>query len=430
MAAAFDVRTDAMRAETGRAQRGRSDAAVAVIRAPWTPTTWLATTHVIVGALLGLVTFGVLMVLGFFTAGLAVLPFSWVFARLQRVRFAAYLAVSIELPAGHAKGQPWIRWLWRELRAAHTWRQLGYNLVAGVLGVFGAAAVLACWSGGLLLSTVFAHARFVTPDGLLGLDLDSRTTLGVLTGVGVLLLYLAPWIARGVAGLDLAVARTLLDASDREELTRRVETLTASRADVVAAADAERRRIERDLHDGTQQRLVSLAVNLGIVRALHADVPAPARDAIALAHEEAKAALAELRDFIRGLHPVVLDDRGLDAALSGVAARSPIPVRLRVRMLKRPSLTTEAIAYFVVSEALANAAKHSRATRVDVVIDQPDPGRLRVAVTDDGVGGALVDRGTGLRGLARRAGSVDGTFSLDSPPGGPTRIVVELPCEL
>jgi signal transduction histidine kinase len=302
--------------------------------------------------------------------------------------------------------------------------------VAGVLGVSGAAAVLLCWSGGLVLSTVFVHARYLAPDAVSGLDLDSGVTLGVLTGVGVLLLAAAPWVARGAAALDLAVARTLLDASNREELTRRVETLTASRADVVAAADEERRRIERDLHDGTQQRLVSLAVNLGIVRALHADVPEPARAAIALAHEEAKAALAELRDFIRGLHPVVLDDRGLDAALSGVAARSPVPVRLRVRMVKRPSLTTEAIAYFVVSEALANAAKHSRASRVDVVIDQPDPGRLRVAVTDDGIGGALVDRGTGLRGLARRAGSVDGTFSLDSPPGGPTRIVVELPCEL
>jgi signal transduction histidine kinase len=413
-----------------RTDSRRGDATVAVIRAPWTARAWLATAHVIVGALLGLATLAALVALGVFTLGLAVLPGSWVFTRLQRVRFAAYLGVVLELPPGHAKGQPWLRWLWRELRAAHTWRQLGYNLVAAVMGGLGAAAVLLCWSGGLLLSTVFAHARFLTPGAVSGVDLDSRTTLGVLTGAGVLLLFVAPWVARGVAALDLAVARTLLDASNREDLTRRVESLTASRADVVAAADEERRRIERDLHDGTQQRLVSLAVNLGIVRALHADVPEPARDAIALAHEEAKAALAELRDFIRGLHPVVLDDRGLDAALSGVAARSPVPVRLRVRMLRRPSLTTEAIAYFVVSEALTNAAKHARASRVDVVIDQPDPGRLRVAVTDDGVGGALVDRGTGLRGLARRAGSVDGTFSLDSPPGGPTRIVVELPCEL
>jgi signal transduction histidine kinase len=408
----------------------RGDAAVAVIRAPFAAAAWLATTHVIVGAFLGAVTLVALGVVAVFTLGLAVLPCSWVLTRLQRARFAAYLGVRIELPPGHAKGQPWARWLWRELWAGHTWRQLGYHLVAGVMSGLGAAAVLLCWSGGLLLSTAFAHARWFTPDSLSGLDLDDRTTLGGLTAAGLLLLFVAPWVARGVAALDLAVARSLLDASNREELTRRVETLTASRADVVAAADAERRRIERDLHDGTQQRLVSLAVNLGIVRALHADVPEPARDAIALAHEEAKAALAELRDFIRGLHPVVLDDRGLDAALSGVAARSPVPVRLRVRMLRRPSLTTESIAYFVVSEALANAAKHSRATRVDVVIDQPDPGRLRVAVTDDGIGGALVDRGTGLRGLARRAGSVDGTFSLDSPPGGPTRIVVELPCEL
>jgi signal transduction histidine kinase len=289
--------------------------------------------------------------------------------------------------------------------------------------------VIVLWAGGLMLSTVFAHGRLLHREALFQLNTGSPVTLGVLTGIGVLMLYAAPWAARAATALDLGIARALLEPNSREELTRRVESLAASRADVVAAADTERRRIERDLHDGAQQRLVSLAMNLGITRATLTDLPEPALQAIAAAHEESKQALAELRDFVRGLHPAVLDDLGLDAALSGITARSPVPVRLRVDMAERPSRTTEAIAYFVVSEALANVAKHANASRVDVVVDQPTAGRLRIAVSDDGEGGAQVDGGTGLRGLARRVGSVDGTLSLDSPPGGPTRIIAELPCE-
>jgi signal transduction histidine kinase len=152
-----------------------------------------------------------------------------------------------------------------------------------------------------------------------------------------------------------------------------------------------------------------------------------ARLAIAAAHEEAKAALAELRDLIRGLHPAVLEDRGLDAALSGVAARMPIPVRLTVDLPRRPAPVVEAVAYFVVSEGLANIVKHSQATEAAVFV-QRSGDRLHVIVTDDGVGGADPARGTGLAGLARRAASVDGTFDIDSPPGGPTLLTVDLPC--
>src|ERR1700722_19664976 len=141
-----------------------------------------------------------------------------------------------------------------------------------------------------------------------------------------------------------------------------------------------------------------------------------AKLAIAEAHEEAKAALAELRDLIRGLHPAVLEDRGLDAALSGVAARMPIPVRLTVDLPRRPAPVVEAVAYFVVSEGLSNIAKHAQATEAAVF------------VPDAGVGGADAARGTGLSGLARRAASVDGTFEIDSPPGGPTLLTVDLPC--
>ncbi|MGB6458038.1 MAG: sensor histidine kinase [Streptosporangiaceae bacterium] len=207
-----------------------------------------------------------------------------------------------------------------------------------------------------------------------------------------------------------------------------METLSQSRAGVVDAADAERRRIERDLHDGAQQRLVSLAMNLGMARATLTDLPVEAKRVIADAHDEAKEALAELRDLVRGLHPAVLDDRGLDAALSGIAARAPLPVRLTVEKLERASPTVEAVAYFVVSECLANIARHSSARQAGIEVRRID-GLLCIRVTDDGIGGADPARGTGLASLAQRARSVDGSLRIDSPAGGPTEITVELPCE-
>jgi Signal transduction histidine kinase len=246
-----------------------------------------------------------------------------------------------------------------------------------------------------------------------------------LTVGGLALLVAAPWLTAGFAALDVGPPRGCwARAGPRAE--HRVERLTQTRAGVVDAADAERRRLERNLHDGTQQRLVSLAMNLGMARA-QTETVKEAHEAIAEAHEEAKAALAELRNLVRGLHPPVLEDRGLDAALSGVAARMPIPVRLTVNVPRRPPPTVEAVAYFVVSEGLTNITKHARASQAEVFVQQ-DGDRLHIIVTDDGVGGADPARGTGLAGLARRAESVDGTLELASPPGGPTLLTVDLPC--
>ena len=240
------------------------------------------------------------------------------------------------------------------------------------------------------------------------------------------MLFAAPWLTAGVQALDVRAARALLGPSRAEELEHRVEELAETRAGAVDAADAERRRLERDLHDGTQQRLVSLAINLGMARA-QVTTPEEARQAIADAHEEAKSALAELRDLIRGLHPAVLEDRGLDAALSGVAARMPIPVRLTVDLPRRPAPVIEAVAYFVVSEGLANIVKHAQASQAEIVVSRAGD-RLHIIVSDDGVGGADPTRGTGLTGLAKRAASVDGTFEIVSPPNGPTLLTVDLPC--
>jgi signal transduction histidine kinase len=308
---------------------------------------------------------------------------------LQRWRFRALLGAGMPPPQAGPRG---------------TWRQIGYHLLAPFIG---------------------AGFWLALPLALAGLWDDGRP-LPVNLGLGVLVLLAAPWVARAVARADTAVARALLGPSRGEALSARVESLSRSRADIIAATDAERRRIERDLHDGAQQRLVSLAMNLGMARAGLGDTPGPARQVIEAAHEEAVQALAEMREFVRGLHPAVLDDRGLDAALSGIAARAPLPVRVRVTVPSRCSPVIEAIAYFVVSEGLTNVAKHAGATRAEVTVDRSGD-LLRVAVTDDGRGGA--DRnGGGLRGLAQRAAAVDGTFALHSPPGGPTTITVELPC--
>jgi signal transduction histidine kinase len=195
----------------------------------------------------------------------------------------------------------------------------------------------------------------------------------------------------------------------------------------MTAAETERRRIERDLHDGAQARLVSLAMELGRARARFDDDPEGAKVLLDQAHEESKAALAELRSLVRGVHPPVLSDRGLDAALSGLAAMCPVPVTVEVEMAARPSSTVEAVAYFVVAESLTNVAKHSGATRATVVV-RSEGRLLRVFVRDDGRGGADPG-GAGLAGLADRAQAVEGRLIVSSPLGGPTIIEVQLPCE-
>ena len=338
---------------------------------------------------------------------------------LQRSRLHATLG--LEIPAGPraSERKPWPVGPWL---AAATWRQLGFHLLAIVTGVIGGGLVAACW-----LAPVAAVAYLAA-----GHPPAAAGAAAVAVAAGLLLA--APWLARQVTRADAAAAWALLGPARSEELAQRVESLARSRADVVAAADAERRRIERDLHDGAQQRLVSLAMNLGMARERFAGAPEPVRRAITDAHDEAVLALSELREFIRGLHPAVLNDRGLDAALSGLAARAPLPVRLRVDVSRPASPSVEAVAYFIVSEALTNVAKHAQATQAEVTVIR-DGGVLRIAVTDDGSGGAApaegddAGAGTGLRGLGQRAAAVDGTLTIDSPPGGPTVIAAELPCE-
>ncbi|MFE3647181.1 sensor histidine kinase [Streptomyces sp. NPDC059152] len=345
---------------------------------------------------------------------------------LQRRRFAAYADTGIPRTPP-VKGRNDLQRAWRRLRTGSYWRQLGYHQLAGpVLGVVEAVA-LVLWVGSIagitfygwywLLPQEWAFIQWANVDGW------------KMAVAGLFVLPFLPRLTGALIRLESVIARRLLGPSRAEELERRVEDLAERRAETLAAADAERRRIERDLHDGAQQRLVSLAVNLGLARATLTDLPPEARAVIDEAHREAKEALEELNHLVRGLHPHVLDDRGLDAALSGIAARAPLPVQVTVDVAERAAPAVEAVAYFVVSEALANVTKHARASRAEVMATRAGD-TLRVRVTDDGRGGADPSGGTGLTGLAHRVASVDGTLAIDSPPGGPTVITVELPCTL
>jgi signal transduction histidine kinase len=204
---------------------------------------------------------------------------------------------------------------------------------------------------------------------------------------------------------------------------RRAET----RAGAVDAQAAELHRIERDLHDGAQARLVALALDLGLAREKLETDPDSARVLVESAHEEAKTAIKELRELVRGIHPSILSDRGLDAALTALAARCPVPVALSVRLHGRLPAAVEAAAYFVVNEALANVAKHSGATRCEVDVERAN-GSIAIEVSDDGRGGASSSLGTGIAGLERRLRSLDGRLVLKSPVGGPTTLRADIPC--
>jgi len=235
-----------------------------------------------------------------------------------------------------------------------------------------------------------------------------------------------PFIARGLANADRAMVRALLSPSDG--LERRIAELESDRGVVVDTAAADLRRIERDLHDGAQARLVNLAMGLGLAKEklLEGRADETVAAMVDEAHGEVKLALQELRDLARGIHPAVLTDRGLDAALSSVGARCTVPVKVTADLPARPAAAIEGIAYFTVSELLQNVSKHSGARSASVDVWRSE-NRLLIQVWDDGRGGASLDGGTGMAGLADRLGAVDGLFIIDSPVGGPTTITAELP---
>ena len=249
--------------------------------------------------------------------------------------------------------------------------------------------------------------------------------------VGVVIVPVGVFVLPVVAGMHVMLAKALLGPNTNERLTEKADRLQASRARGVDAAEAERRRIERDLHDGAQQRLVAVAMGLGRAKSKMDNDPEAVRALIDEAHADAKLAVAELRDLARGIYPAVLGDRGLDAALSSLAAKCPVPVEVHVVIDPRPPAAVESTAYFIVGECLTNVAKHSGATEAKVNAwreERPTGDQVVVEITDDGHGGAAMRAGGGLSGLADRAATIDGVMTVVSPVGGPTVIRADLPC--
>jgi signal transduction histidine kinase len=245
---------------------------------------------------------------------------------------------------------------------------------------------------------------------------------------GLLILLLWWWATPRLLRADARLARWLLAPTERSRLASRVRQLAETRAETVDTQAAELRRIERDLHDGVQARLVSLGMSLGMADELVDQDPAAARELLAEARRATTEALAELREVVRGIHPPVLADRGLDGAVQALALASPLPTEVEIDIPARLPAPVESAAYFAVAETLTNVIKHSRADRSWLRLRHAD-GRLVMEVGDDGRGGADPAAGSGLRGIQRRLAAFDGTLTVTSPPGGPTVVTMELPCE-
>ena len=368
------------------------------------------------------------------------LPFIWLLfavshlaAGVERSRIVSLLGIELHDPVVHPEGRGWRGWLRRLQRRATDrarWKEIGYHLVSFVTSVLGLVVISLIWGASVAFIALPAYLEALPGDSARFWLFEISSTPGalLLAVAGVGLFMVAPTLTRAVVAAQAGLARLLIGRNRDAELTEQVTRLEQSRSAAVDSAEAERRRIERDLHDGAQQRLVALAAGLGSAREkLDADDVDGGRELVSHAHEEAKAALKEIRDLVRGIHPVILEDRGLDAALSAVVARSPVPVSLRVEPMARPSAPAESAAYFVVNEALTNVARHSQATRAHVSIARSG-NRLIVEIHDDGVGGADASKGTGLQGLRDRVIGQGGSLHVISPEGGPTTISVEVPC--
>ncbi|MBE1468165.1 sensor histidine kinase [Kibdelosporangium phytohabitans] len=320
-----------------------------------------------------------------------------------------------------------------------TWRDLLYLVLLLPVSVVSFVWMVAFWSVGLGFATLPIWYRWVDGGVMLFGDVRGASYLVnsfddtlIPAVVGVLLLCLALVTTKWVGQVRGRLARALLGPSKAMLLAAEAAHLQASRARGVDAAEAERRRIERDLHDGAQQRLVAVAMGLGRAKSKMERDPEAAKALIEEAHADAKQAVAELRDLARGIYPAVLGDRGLDAALSSLAAKSPVPVDVQVEdglsSGNRPPAAVESTAYFTVAESLTNVAKYADASQAAVRVFR-EGAKVVVEITDNGVGGAATQRGGGLAGLADRAATIDGVLTVVSPIGGPTVIRADLPCE-
>ncbi|MEU5325149.1 sensor histidine kinase [Streptomyces parvus] len=318
------------------------------------------------------------------------------------------------------------------LKDPATWRDMQWLLIdmtVGAVVAFVGAALMVYPVEGLVLAAGLWRVFRDDPYWYGFVPVDSQATAFAALALGIVLFHVGLWASRPLLRLHFSLARTVLAPTRDEELAQRVERLTETRHEAVDTAAAELRRIERDLHDGAQARLVAMGMNLGTIEALIEKDPAQAKELLAMARESSAEALTELRDLVRGIHPPVLAERGLGDAVRALALRLPLASEVAVELPGRAEAPVESAAYFAVSEALTNAVKHAAAERVYVDLHHAE-GMLRISVTDDGQGGAAIGSGSGLSGIERRLGTFDGVLAVSSPAGGPTMVTMEIPCEL
>lgn len=404
----------------------------------WWP--WRCWAYLISGTLFGFAVLLTLAVLLFVGLGLSVVGVG-----LLLLMAAAALGIPVgaverrrlkwidptPLPDPHASlaGAGVSAWLRSRLRERATWRELGYAAVLATACTAAGIGFVALLGLSLLLTAVPLVVWAVAPDRVMlgpGRAVSDPVAALPATALGLLGLIVCAYGGALLAGAQVRTAWFLLAARD-EDLRSRVVELTRSRARLVDAFEAERRRIERDLHDGAQQQLVALTMTLGLAELELRGGHTPAAELVSRARGEARRALDQLRDLVRGIHPQVLTDHGLTAAVAEVALRNPVPVTVDIDLPHRLPATVESMAYFTVTEALTNAAKHSGASQV-AVVGRIEADRFVLLITDDGRGGADATAGAGLRGLADRLAIQKGRLIVSSPVGGPTQLRVEVPC--
>ncbi|MFD7863894.1 sensor histidine kinase [Streptomyces sp. NPDC057682] len=430
----------------GRDPHARRHVLPPFLRAPFEGRTWREFGYLLLSLPISIVMFAFAVSMVSLSAGLIItfigipllaagLAMCRGFGAVERARARGLLRLDVADPApvrGRTGGL--MSWVGAVLKSGVSWRHLLYTLLHLPWAVFGFGVSVALWTQGWgALTYPLWHWVFPAYAGTDGIQLygdsthqiylDSPFELAVTSAAGLLLVLITPWVIRGLVSVDRLMVSGLLGPS---RLASRVSELESDRGVVVDTAAADLRRIERDLHDGAQARLVALAMDLGLAKEKLADDPEAAARMVDEAHGEVKVALQELRDLARGIHPAVLTDRGLDAALSAVASRCTVPVTVDVDLSSRPAQAIEGIAYFTVSELLQNVSKHSHATQATVEVWRNED-RLLLQVGDNGRGGADTASGSGLAGLAERLDAVDGVLVVDSPAGGPTRITAELP---
>ncbi|MEU4495310.1 sensor domain-containing protein [Streptomyces sp. NPDC023998] len=363
---------------------------------------------------------------------------------LERARARGLLRLDVGDPSPvRAQKSGLMPWVGAVLKSGASWRHFLYAMLHFPWAVFAFSVSVTFWFTGWGLLTYplwrWTFPRYLDEPGIslygdsdgARFYLDTTFEIGATAAVGFVLVLATAWLIRGLTWVDRLMVAGLLGPST---LDTRVVELESDRGVVVDTAAADLRRIERDLHDGAQARLVALAMDLGLAKEKLLEDPQAAARMVDEAHGEVKVALQELRDLARGIHPAVLTDRGLDAALSAIASRCTVPVTVEVDLPSRPAPAIEGIAYFTVSELLQNISKHAQARRATVDVWRSQD-RLMLQVTDDGRGGATLrdgssaagSAGSGLAGLAERLDAVDGILALDSPAGGPTTVTAELP---